>query len=141
MGATNTKSETSSPTLNKSTKLFITSPTKRSIKNLKLVTINVQGIKGKDKQAEFKLFCKTEDPDIVFGTESHLDPTYLDNEVFPDAYNVIRRDRNRNGCGVSLAHKNDLIITEIHDVIQNSNNEFILAKLETDKDPPLFLGV
>ena len=140
MGPTDTKSETT-PALNKSTKLLITSPIRRGIKNLKLVTINVQGIKGKEKQAEFKLFCKTEDPDIVFGTESHLDPNYLNNEVFPDTYSVIRRDRNRNGGGVFLAHKKDLIITEIPEVIQNSNNEFLLAKLETDKNPPLFLGV
>ena len=102
--------------------------------------MNVQGIKGKSKQAELKLFCEIQNPDILFGTESHLDENYLNNEVFPEDYSIIRRDRNKNGGGVFIAFKNDLLITEICE-ITNHSNEIILAKLQNKGSPPLYLGV
>ena len=106
-----------------------------------MVTINIQGIKGKNKQAELELFCQSEKPDIIFGTESHLDSDYLNNEVFPTQYKVFRRDRDKNGGGVFIAYKSDFIITEVEKTIENTTNECLIAKLETTKNPPLYLVV
>jgi exonuclease III len=108
---------------------------------LKLLTINVQGIKGKNKQAELKLLCQFENPDIIFGTESHLDSSYLDNEVFPEGYTVIRNDRDRYGGGVFIAFKECLQIIEMPEVTESSKIESLFAKLETTNSLPVYLAV
>ena len=48
-------------------------------KKLKCININVQGIKGLEKQAAFHAFIAAENPDVIMGTESHLDSTYTNN--------------------------------------------------------------
>ena len=105
-----------------------------------MLIINVQGIKSKDKQAELNLILVNQNPDIVFGTESHLDENYLDSEVFPLNFNVIRRDRNRYGGGVFIAYKTNLLVNEVPDATLNSENECLIAKLETTNCAPVYLA-
>ena len=46
-------------------------------------------------------------PDIVIATETWLDPTITNNQVFPPNYTVWRKDReNSKGGGVLIAVKN-----------------------------------
>ena len=54
-------------------------------------------------------------PDVVIGTESKLDSTCLNGDIFPDGYNanVIRRDRNCYGGGVFILSKYELAISEV----------------------------
>ena len=54
-------------------------------------------------------------PDVVIGTESKLDSTCLNGEIFPDGYNanVIRRDRNCYGGGVFILSKDELAMSEL----------------------------
>lgn len=40
--------------------------------------------------------------DVVIGTESWLDATIMDNEVFPRSFNVYRHDRMTHGGGVFI---------------------------------------
>ena len=42
-------------------------------------------------------------PDIVVITETFLDGSILNSEIFPDGYVVFRHDRNRHGGGVLIA--------------------------------------
>ena len=52
-------------------------------------------------------------PDIIIGTETHLDSFVSSSELFPSNYSIIRKDRdfdNPKG-GVLIAIKNDLIGT------------------------------
>ena len=112
----------------------------KEIKHLKIVTINVQSIKSKHKQAQLNLFCKNENPDIILGTESHLDEDFLDSEVFHKNYEIIRKDRNRHGGGVFISFRNTLLITEVTEATHNMSNECIIGKLETVNYPPLYLG-
>ena len=53
-----------------------------------------------NKQAELEAFLTLQNIDIFIGTESYLDNTVLNSEVFPDVYTIYRFDRNRHG-GVS----------------------------------------
>ena len=41
--------------------------------------------------------------DLVAVTETWLDSTICDGEIFPSSYQVIRKDRSRNGGGILLA--------------------------------------
>lgn len=49
--------------------------------------------------------------DIVAVTDSHLDDTILDAELFPPNYVVYRKDRNRKGGGVLLAVRDEILST------------------------------
>ena len=70
-----------------------------------------------------------EAPDIIIGTESKLDNTYKNCEIFPQGYqnNVIRRDRNSHGGGVFIIAKDDINITEIE--VTNTDCPLVLAKI------------
>ena len=112
------------------------SPTKGRIK---ILLINCRSIKSKTKQRQFNTLLSTEQPDIVLGTESHLDNSFKNAEIFPSTYEVIRHDRNHNGGGVFIAYKNNLIITEITDI--GKNCELVVAKLMLVNQPDLYIGV
>ena len=64
-------------------------------------------------------------PDIILGNESWLTPDIGNNEIFPDNYNVFRKDRitNSRDGGVFQAVKKDIIITQRDDL--NSDCEII----------------
>ncbi len=92
--------------------------TKPVNRKLKIMTVNVQGIKGKGKQKELELLFDIEKPDIVMGTESHLTDEYPDS-IYPEDYLVWRKDRNGNVWGVFVAYKNDLIVTDLPEFGEN----------------------
>ena len=77
---------------------------------LKIININVNGIKGMDKKAYLHAFIDENKPDIVIGTESKLDSSCKNAEIFPDGYksNVIRHDRNSNGGGVFIIARDNV---------------------------------
>ena len=57
-------------------------------------------------------------PDIIIGTETHLDSSVNSSELFPSNYSVIRKDRNLDNSkgGVLIAMKDDLIGTHRTDL-------------------------
>ena len=52
------------------------------------LVINCQSLRSQNKQTELHSILQSTRPDIVFGTESWLDPSISDAEVFPDDYSV-----------------------------------------------------
>ena len=65
-----------------------------------LLNINFQSSPG--KRAEILNLLESTRPDIVVGTETWLDSSIQDSEVFPGTYKVFRKDRNRYGGGVNF---------------------------------------
>ena len=63
------------------------------VDNLNLAIANCCSITN--KQVELKQFLISHQVDIFLGTESHLDSSILNAEVFPNHYNVYRKDRNK----------------------------------------------
>lgn len=57
-----------------------------------------------NKQAEFEALLTLQNIDILIGTESYLDNTVLNSEVFSVVYNIDRFDRNRHGVGVFILY-------------------------------------
>ena len=72
---------------------------------------NCQSIKS--KKASFISFVDTYTPNIIFGTESWLSPSWYSSEIFPHNYNVYRKDRDDGFGGVFLACSDRHISREI----------------------------
>ena len=76
--------------------------------------------------------------DVIFGTESWLQPAIPSSEVFPDDYVAYRRDRGSLGGGVFiLVHKN-LVSTAQPEL--DANTEMIWAKIHMQGSKDLFWG-
>ena len=107
---------------------------------LKIVNINVNSIKNIDKKILFHAFLDDVAPDIIIGTESKLDNTYKNCEIFPQGYqnNVIRRDRNSHGGGVFIIAKDDINITEIE--VTNTDCPLVLATIMLSDEADIILG-
>ena len=105
---------------------------------LKFMTINCQGLKGKQRQKFLATIIDTEKPDIIMGQESKLDQNYKDSEVFPTGYLVKRKDRNAHGGGVFIAYRDNMIVTEVKGV--GNNCEFVMLKVQVWKSKPIYVG-
>lgn len=67
----------------------------------------------KNKIDEFTILLETVKAQIVMGTESWLDDTVSDVEIFPPGFTVYRKDRNRHGGGVFLLISSSLASEEV----------------------------
>ena len=78
--------------------------------------INCRSIKN--KVADVAAVISEHDPDIILGTESWLNPEIGSGEIFPETYNVFRKDRitNSHEGGVFQAIKKDIIVTHRTDL-------------------------
>ncbi|CAC5404305.1 unnamed protein product [Mytilus coruscus] len=83
-----------------------------------MLTVNFQSIKS--KQGQVKNLVESTQPDIVLGTETWIDPTITDNQIFPPNYHILvyRNDRNLKG-GVLTAIKNDHLSTPVPELQTN----------------------
>ena len=77
-------------------------------------------------------------PDCILGCESWLDSNVSSSEIFPPAYDVIRKDRNCEGGGVFIATKKDYITSQLSE--GDSESEAIWAKVHLSKSKSLVLG-
>ena len=98
----------SSPSQNKPKKQY---KPKGFRKQLKVIVVNFQGLRSKTTDLAYCL--DQHSPDIVIGTETHIDDSVNSSELFPPGYSVVRKDRDfgRKKGGVILGFKDDLIAT------------------------------
>jgi hypothetical protein len=68
-------------------------------------------------------------PDIICGTETWIDNSIKDSQIFPPGYNIYRNDRNLNGGGVLLAVRGNLISSPVPEL--QTDCEIIWCKLLT----------
>ncbi|KAL8603231.1 hypothetical protein ACOMHN_046237 [Nucella lapillus] len=86
---------------------------KQKSRPLRIINVNFRSARG--KRAETLSLVDSTKPDIIIGTETHLDASVKNSEILPDSYTVYRRDRNSDGGGVLLAVKEDIqstLVTE-----------------------------
>ena len=98
--------------------------------------VNCRSIKANNSD-----FLSTVDdfqPDCILGSESWLDHSIYNAEVFPINYNIYRRDRNIHGGGVFIAVSNDYISSNV--TIQENNSEIVWAKVDLNSTKSLLLG-
>ena len=68
------------------------------------------------KLSEINRFASTYRPAIISISETWLDDTVTDNEIQIEGYNVIRKDRDRQGGGVCTYIRQDLAFSERQDL-------------------------
>lgn len=72
-----------------------------------------------NKMNETCNMLNTNDIHVLAITESHLDSSITDGQVHVDGYNLIRKDRNRNGGGVAMYIQNHLPFKKRDDLTVN----------------------
>lgn len=92
-----------------STQRFVVLHKTRHNKPTRILNINCQSIL-KNREA-FEAILDSTRCDIITGTESWLTNIIKDNEIFPQGFNIYRRDREtgQRGGGVFIAINKDLI--------------------------------
>ena len=116
------------------------SRTKAKLKQrkLKIMTINCDGLKGKERQHFLATVIDEEKPDIMMGQESKLNNSYTDSEVFPEGYLVKRKDRSADGGGVFILYRENIIVDEVKGV--GKDCELVMFKIQAWKTPPIYIG-
>jgi len=71
-----------------------------------------------NKKADLEALLHLYNVDLFIGTESHLDGTILDSEIFPKNYQVYRKDRNRHGDGVFILVRTDIPSSLLHQDVE-----------------------
>ena len=96
------------------------------VDNLNLAIANCCSITN--KQVELEQFLISHQVDIFLGTESHLDSSIFNAEVFPNHYNVYRKDRNKYGGGVFIIIRDSIPSSQLE---ITSPSEIIWVQLHT----------
>jgi exonuclease III len=69
-----------------------------NMKGLRVFHLNICSLRN--KLDELRLFCDKYQPHVLSLNETWLDNSFMDNEISLPGYNLMRRDRNRNGGGL-----------------------------------------
>ncbi|XP_072022921.1 uncharacterized protein [Amphiura filiformis] len=113
-----------------------TKPEKKTrAKKLTILNINFQSIKN--KTIEFLSILHEQKPDIVIGTETWLNSSILDAELFPPEYAIFRKDRPDGWGGVLIAVKG-LSCHLLDDL--NSDSECIWVRVECGPKKKVYVG-
>ncbi|CAG2247966.1 unnamed protein product [Mytilus edulis] len=105
-------------------------------KPLRILNINFQSIKR--KQHLVQNIIDSTKPDIVIGTETWLDSTIKDIEIFPEEYTLYRKDRKIQQ--VLNAIKSDFISDEVEDLTPDAKSEMVWAKIEIKGSRSLYIS-
>ena len=70
----------------------------------------------------------THNPDIIYGTESWLNPDILSSELFPSGYSVYHHDREDGYGGVFIACQDSLTSCNLE--IPNNSCEIVACEIE-----------
>ncbi len=103
--------------------------------NWRTLVMNGGGMKGKTPQ--FRAALDYYKPDCILGCETWLDNSVKDSEIFPENFNIYRKDRNIHGGGVYIAI--DKKYTSAYVEEGNTDCEAIWASVAT-KDAKFYVG-
>ena len=94
----------------------------------------------KDKVADLAATIDEHKPDVVLGNESWLTPDIANSEIFPNDYNVFRKDRPDGYGGVFQATKKDLIFTQRLELDTDCEIVWTQCQLADKKAKSILLG-
>ena len=102
--------------------------------SLKTLVINFCSIRN--TVADLAVCIGKYNPDLIIGTETHLDSSVNSSELFPSNYSVIRKDRHFDNSkgGVLIAMRDDLIGTHRTDLDTKCETVWVTIKIQGSKD-------
>lgn len=100
-----------------------------------LLNFNFQSIKN--KTAEKLNIIDSYNPSIIIGTETWLNDSVHNSEIFPPNYNIYRRDRKDGFGGVLVAVKADIVSDHLGVEI---NTESVYISITLEKGKQLIVG-
>lgn len=92
----------------------------------------------KNKPDDLAALISVTNPSIVMSTESWLDQSVLDTEVFPEGFTVYRNDRNSRGGGVFLLVHESLISCPV--AIEGLSCEAVWCRISLQNGQSLSVG-
>ena len=104
--------------------------------HLRILNVNFQSIKT--KQHLLSNLIDSTRPDIIFGTETWIDNSIKDSQIFPPGFNIYRTDRNLSGGGVLIAVKDTYITTAVPEL--HTDCEIVWCKLELVGHKSIYLS-
>jgi len=105
---------------------------------IRIMTVNCRNLISDRKKVNIQDLIETHKPNIILGSESHLDSCIASSEIFPVTYATpYRKDRKLGEGGVFTAVDNNYITTE---VVSNCNCEIVGTKINIQESQPLYLG-
>ena len=111
---------------------------KSDTSKLKVLVANVRSVFSVGKGAALKALIADTGADIIIGSETELTKDRVDSDFLPPGYLAIRLDKGKHRRGVLIAHREELVITEVP--LPDKSSEFVLAKLEVQGNPDLYIG-
>ena len=126
---------------------------KNILTKLRVLSLNCNSTRSQHKSGILKALIDSGKPHIILGSESKLDSSVSNNEVFLGQYEIFRKDRMsvneyeifrkdrmsvNLGGGVFIAIRNTILAT--HQVNLDSATEAIWVKIEFVKQKPLYLA-
>ena len=104
---------------------------------LRILNVNCQSIKNKQHQTQ-NLVDSTK-PDVIIATETWLDPTITNSQIFPPNYNIYRKDRKgtKTGGGVLIAINDKYLSSEIPEL--DTDCEIIWCKIQQKGNKDLYI--
>ena len=105
------------------------------LSDLKLSIVNFCSVVN--KQVQLETFIANNDIDIIIGTESHLNETILNSEIFPNNFQTYGKDRNSYGGGVFVLVKSSIPSSQI-DI--NSSIEIVWSYIHLNKNSDVIVG-
>ena len=104
------------------------------------MTVNCCSLRSTGKRLDFASLLHEHQPDrsqpdMVCGTESHLENSISTSELFPMGFDIFRKDRSLGGGGVFVAVSDKYVACKV-DALE-TNCEAIWAKLEVTGSKPL----
>ena len=103
---------------------------------LDVAVVNCQSVLA--KRLDFQNFINRHSPKIIIGCESWLSPSIVSSEIFPQQYQVYRKDRLDGYGGVFIACHNSLLSTAL-EYHTTSLCELVVCKIPLATDPPLII--
>ena len=114
-------------------------PRGKKPQKINLLIVNCQSLKSDRKQHDLLDLIETHKPDVICGQESHIDLSTLKTaEVFPNEYNVSRKDRNIHGGGVFVAVTKKYVSTTEYSL--GTKCEVLWCKITVAGTKPLYIA-
>ena len=109
---------------------------KHSLKrqSIKAIVFNFDGIRN--KVADLATTIDNFHPDVIIGTETHINSSVNSSELFPPDFAVYRKDRTEgiSKGGVVIAIRNDLFGTHRVDLDTDCEAVWVTVKVQGSKD-------